>query len=1274
MAQNLSKNTFPTVYKDDFLDSDNYYRILFNSGKKLQARELTQAQTIINKQIQRFGSNIFKDNALIKGGQDDVDNAYEYIKINTATFPVSNPQSLVGFTFTGKSSLVEFKVAEVVAAAGADPLTLYGTYTSTKNSASSTTNQIRCQADELLENNSFDDLQVESSTTCVGVGSRFMCGEAIYYTKGFFVFTRSQSVILSKYTTNPTAEVGYKRQEQTISSDDDIDLYDNQGSEPNLSSSGADRYKISLTLVNKSTLSVTDNFIARATIRNGSIVTSAQVLNAYNVPNQVIAQRIHENSGDYLIKPFGLSYELDSANTHLLANLTDGVAVVQGYRTTQHVSKPSIRIPRSTATIAYEDQLVAAPYANYFQADSVSGLSSGLQSTSAWPEQTLKDGADFGGASIGTCFIRHTEAASSGKTNFYVFNVQLNAGKNLANIKSVGTSNKRFFNVSSGPINVTNTINSLIFPLPQARPSDIVNADYTVQRQFEFTPSGTTQIQNASGSETFLDANQWLVTAEDPNAASAPPKYGDLDSAANSAFGISLGSGNTQATITGLSTGALTRVNGFVRKVNMTSRSKVKTSLNVVLTLDSDGTTDPATQTGYGYLNLGKPDILGCTHIEDPTDSNISYKSSFQLDNGQRDNYYDNGKLILNGVKNAAFSTTGVRVRFDYFEHQAGDTFFSKNSYNGQVEYDQIPSYTFANGTTVNLANVLDFRPTVDTNGKFVYSDGAFINELPKPNGVIDLNVTYFQPRVDRIAINKNGNIRYEQGAASPNPVAPALHKDDMHLFDIFMGANTLGPKDLQIRKIDHKRYTMKLINVLEKRLNRLEEITTLSLLETKADTLLVLDANGDIRLKSGFIVDNFKSHAFSDIFNADHRASIDLGAGVLYPKKWQGSVDLYYDSDKNNLVGNPFQIMGGYIVPKFDREIYLENEYVSSKMLVNPFQVNSYVGTMELFPASDTWFETVYSGSPAITVAAPKIADDDSLKMNSHDWNWKGKDLDELQVGDLTNTTESVSGRTTTTSWNVVEEIQTSQVFTGTSLIATSNIQKMRSKKVRFKATGCRPNAKLFAFFDDVPVDNWVKNETFGASTAYQSAFNTDPAYGSTLSASSQHPDGASQLQTNDDGECEGSFFIPSGDPTFPCGSLKFEIRDVSGVGNTGWLSRAVANYTAQGTLQTYQNNYTSTRIIQVESDESIYTEPKAVVNSNGGGGDGGDGKDWPEENKDDGSFANNQCTGKDGGGSDWVVSLMNETAKSNQEDSWSYSSSSSSSNTTWMDNNGWF
>ena len=43
-------------YYDDFADSNNYHRVLFRPSYALQARELTQAQTILQAQVERFGT------------------------------------------------------------------------------------------------------------------------------------------------------------------------------------------------------------------------------------------------------------------------------------------------------------------------------------------------------------------------------------------------------------------------------------------------------------------------------------------------------------------------------------------------------------------------------------------------------------------------------------------------------------------------------------------------------------------------------------------------------------------------------------------------------------------------------------------------------------------------------------------------------------------------------------------------------------------------------------------------------------------------------------------------------------------------------------------------------------------------------------------------------------------------------------------------------------------------------------------------------------------
>ena len=53
----INLNQYP--YFDDYNEKDKYYQILFKPGKAVQARELTQLQSILQKQIERLGSHTF---------------------------------------------------------------------------------------------------------------------------------------------------------------------------------------------------------------------------------------------------------------------------------------------------------------------------------------------------------------------------------------------------------------------------------------------------------------------------------------------------------------------------------------------------------------------------------------------------------------------------------------------------------------------------------------------------------------------------------------------------------------------------------------------------------------------------------------------------------------------------------------------------------------------------------------------------------------------------------------------------------------------------------------------------------------------------------------------------------------------------------------------------------------------------------------------------------------------------------------------------------------
>ena len=55
----LNFNTQP--YYDDFNEDKNFHRILFKPGSAVQARELTQAQSILQDQIGKFGKFVLSD-------------------------------------------------------------------------------------------------------------------------------------------------------------------------------------------------------------------------------------------------------------------------------------------------------------------------------------------------------------------------------------------------------------------------------------------------------------------------------------------------------------------------------------------------------------------------------------------------------------------------------------------------------------------------------------------------------------------------------------------------------------------------------------------------------------------------------------------------------------------------------------------------------------------------------------------------------------------------------------------------------------------------------------------------------------------------------------------------------------------------------------------------------------------------------------------------------------------------------------------------------------
>ena len=120
-------------YYDDFDPAKNYHRILFKPGFAVQARELTQAQTILQDQITKFADNIFKQNTPVTGGQTTTNFQCYYIKLQeTYNGTAIDVTQLDGTLIQNADGTTIARVIKTISPTGTggtgDPSTLVVTY------------------------------------------------------------------------------------------------------------------------------------------------------------------------------------------------------------------------------------------------------------------------------------------------------------------------------------------------------------------------------------------------------------------------------------------------------------------------------------------------------------------------------------------------------------------------------------------------------------------------------------------------------------------------------------------------------------------------------------------------------------------------------------------------------------------------------------------------------------------------------------------------------------------------------------------------------------------------------------------------------------------------------------------------------------------------------------------------------------------------------------------------------------------------------------------
>ena len=432
----------------------------------------------------------------------------------------------------------------------------------------------------------------------------------------------------------------------------------------------------------------------------------------------------------------------------------------------------------------------------------------------------------------------------------------------------------------------------------------------------------------------------------------------------------------------------------------------------------------------------------------------LDITNNYQLDDGQRDAFYDYSTLVLNPT--APAPNGSIKIYYDYFDHSTGD-FCAFSSYNAdQIDYENIPEY---NG--VKLRDYLDFRPLFGTTSTLTN-----INVL-RHSSSIDVESSRYLSRIDKVMLDAGGNLFTVASVPSVAPTEPrqAVDSDQLDLFDVTLASYTDSSDwpDVIFKVKDHQRYTMKDIGRLEKRIENLEEAVTLNLLEVATKGLQIRDNKDSTleRYKTGFFVDPFtdQTNAANDL---DNRFTINPDAQTMqahissYGLPLVEKINFTNYSPANNAGSQEltpidaarrqqnYQVTGDLVTLPYTTSVVLRQTIATTSVSVAPFLAISFVGSMKVYPSKDIYEDVT------------------TIKINVSDPKNKERLQEAQQLGQrLYGSRYTIS--TVTTKKTVETEID------------RDLIPFCRPNTLAVVVTGLKPNTKFFSFIDGQDIRRYV-------------------------------------------------------------------------------------------------------------------------------------------------------------------------------------------------------
>jgi hypothetical protein len=461
-------------YNDDYDESKNFHRVIFVPKVPVQARELTQLQTILQDQIRRHGNFMFKDGSIIDGCAISYIPRFTYARLgdycdiydaNTSSYSTNQlfDITLVANTIVESSTGLKAQVQAIAAGALENYPSTNRIYVKYLNSVSNGTVKEFGSAEQLTfyaQPRSANVIIARANTVtanatvnATGAGYGIHVGSGFIYQKGFFIRVSDQNVVVNNFSTDVgNTYIGFRTDETIITSDLDESLLDNALGYGNENAPGAHRLKLVPTLqaVDFDTADAMSDFTPIVTFIYGQPVQKGTDTALARLGSQLGKEKAEE-SGDYIVKPFLVDTRDHPSNSSLLqVSVGPGVGYVSGRRV-ELVKTAFIDVERGNNTEDLEGQIVTGSYGNYilvkeragnFDFESLNSITFYPTAKQALTNRTFSGSAPSG-ASIGTAKVRAVRYVSGTPGTpdavyaLHLMDIRITSGKSFANAAAI---------------------------------------------------------------------------------------------------------------------------------------------------------------------------------------------------------------------------------------------------------------------------------------------------------------------------------------------------------------------------------------------------------------------------------------------------------------------------------------------------------------------------------------------------------------------------------------------------------------------------------------------------------------------------------------------------------------------------------------------------------------------------------------------------------------------------------------------------------------------